>query len=192
MCPSLIFAASKIDEHPRKLRDIIHATMCVRFKTEDTSGSLNFAEDSAEYQNQKTKILTMEKILLQTCCFDLTIKHPYNYVLRNLSLLQSKLYHFCYLLSLIDKDVENQLVQSTWSVISESLKTTICIRFPPKAVSAAAIYFAAKKEAINLAELLGNPNPNIDPIDLEIFPNAPKQTVHEIFSILSDFYPSQT
>lgn len=49
---------------------------------------MSFGEESAEYTKMKERLLKMEKILLQTCCFDLTIKHPYNYVFRNVKLLQ--------------------------------------------------------------------------------------------------------
>jgi len=116
----------------------------------------------------------MEKILLQTCCFDLTIKHPYNYVFRNVQLLQ-------------DKAVEDQLVQSAWVIINDSLRTTICVRYAPKAVAAAAIYFAARREGINICEIVGNIKSD-DPIDAEIFPHGPREHVREIVSILEELY----
>lgn len=92
LCQAAVFVASKVDEHPRKIKDVIHAGLCVRFNTDDISGSVSFAEDSSEYGRLKERLLTLEKILLQTCCFDLTIKHPYNYVLRNIKFLNSTYY----------------------------------------------------------------------------------------------------
>lgn len=78
-------------------------------------------------------------------------------------------------------------MQSAWVIINESLRTTICIRYPPKAVSAAAIYFAAQRDKIDLNQVL-NVASSQDPIDAEMFPHAPKQMVHEIVSILLDLY----
>lgn len=83
--------------------------------------------------------------------------------------------------------MEDQLVQSAWVVINDSLRSTICIRFPPKAVSAAAIYFAAKREGIDICQIVGNAT-NADPIEAEIFPDAPKQTVKQIVAIIEDLY----
>jgi hypothetical protein len=81
--------ASKVDEHPRKIKDIIHASLCIRFKTDDISGSFSMSEDSPDYIKLKERTLSLEKILLQTVCFDLTIKNPYNYVFRNVHMIGS-------------------------------------------------------------------------------------------------------
>lgn len=173
-----VFVASKIDEHPRKIKDVLHAALCMRFKTDDISGSFSFADDAPEYVKLKERLLCLEKILLQTCCFDLTIKHPYNYVFRNVKLLR-------------DPSVEDQLVQSAWVVINDSLRTTICIRFAPKAVSAAALYYAARREAIDLGQLVGLPAGS-DPVEAEIFAAAPQDQVRDIMAILDTLYDTRT
>lgn len=176
--------ASKTDEHPRKVKDVIQASFCIRFKTETPDASLSFSDDSPDYKKLRNRLYTLEKILLQTCCFDLSIKHPYNYIFRNVKLLQGNFAPIL-ILSLspaLDKSIEDQLVQSAWNIVTESLKTTLCIRFPPKAISAAVIYFAAKREGINLCQTI---NSNMtDPIDAEIFPDAPKATILEIMPVL--------
>jgi hypothetical protein len=78
-------------------------------------------------------------------------------------------------------------VQSAWVVINDSLRSTICIRFAPKAVSAAAIYFAAKREGIDICQIVGNAK-STDPIEAEIFPDAPKDQVRQIVAIIESLY----
>lgn len=68
-------------------------------------------------------------------------------------------------------------------MINDSLKTTLCIRFPPKAICAAAIYVAAEQASINLLEIMHKSDFN-SPIEAEIFPNGPKDMVNQIASIL--------
>lgn len=82
----------------------------------------------------------------------------------------------------IDNEIEDQLVHEAWKIVSDSLKTTICIRFHPKPVAAAAIYAAATSLKIDLSEVVGKPGN--DPIELELFPDAPATVVKQIIECL--------
>lgn len=68
-----LFLATKVEETPRRLRDVIDkAHEMHRLMLDPTS---------AKYNAYRAEILTCEKSLLQTIAFDLTVEHPYKFIL---------------------------------------------------------------------------------------------------------------
>lgn len=124
LAPAALFLASKADEHPRKIKDILIAQ--------------DFALDDSRAIDRLVKL---EKIILQTLCFDLVVTHPYRFVFRLVKGL---------------REVSDELVQSAWIVVNDSYRTALCIRFPPKTLAAAAIFFAARKKDMDVALLAGD------------------------------------
>ncbi|PJF19505.1 P-TEFB associated cyclin, partial [Paramicrosporidium saccamoebae] len=115
LAPAVVFLASKVEEHPRKLKDVLHDSPL-----------------------SPERVLQLEKIILQTVCFDLTVTHPYRFVFRIVKGL---------------RDVPDELVQSAWIVVNDSYRTTLCIRVPSKSVAAGAFCYAAEKKGLDVASL---------------------------------------
>lgn len=121
LAPAVLFLAAKVDEHPRKIRDVLAA------QEQPVVG-----EDGRAAE----RLVLLEKIVLQTLCFDLGVVHPYRFVFRLVSGLP---------------EVSDELVQDAWIVVNDSYRTSLCIRFPPKTLAAAAIVFAARRKGLELA-----------------------------------------
>lgn len=73
----MTFLASKVDESPRKLRDVIIKGFAIRFKGQDV-----ITEESPEYSLNYGRVLQLEKTALAVLCFDLTIDHPFRHLAR--------------------------------------------------------------------------------------------------------------
>lgn len=77
MALTMVFLASKVEESPRKLRDVILKGLSIRFKSSEV-----FSESSPEYLKLYDRVLQLEKMALAVLCFDLTIDHPFRHIAR--------------------------------------------------------------------------------------------------------------
>lgn len=83
-CPQTLaaaafFLASKVEEHPRRLRDVVGATLDLD-AGKIIRGGERFAppdEQTPDYVEMRKRILFFEEVLLRTLCFDLTVRQPY-------------------------------------------------------------------------------------------------------------------
>lgn len=73
----MIFLAAKVEESPRKLRDILIKGIAFRFKNDD-----GFIEGSSDYNRLYERVLQLEKSALAVLCFDLTLDHPFRHLAR--------------------------------------------------------------------------------------------------------------
>ena len=71
-----VFLATKVEENPRKLPDLITAS--ARFS--QRNWELEIDEQSKEYWRWRDIILYTEEHLLESLCFDFDIVHPYSYL----------------------------------------------------------------------------------------------------------------
>ncbi|KAG0237643.1 hypothetical protein BGW42_000471 [Actinomortierella wolfii] len=98
-----------------------------------------------EYRAWKETIMYMEELLLEALCFDLSVEHPYAFMLTLIDNHYTK-----------DPHRARKLKQVSWAFINDSLRTTLCLIYPPKVVALAAIHLAAKYLDENLSEGLGD------------------------------------
>lgn len=114
-----LFLAGKVEETPKKLKEVIEAAHHVRKESKPLT--------ETEMEKEREKILQHEFILLQTIAFDLTIDHPYKYLLTYVKSIEGK----------------KELAQVAWNFTNDSLRTTLCLQFKPQLVAAAALYLAS-------------------------------------------------
>jgi len=128
LVPAAVFLAAKVEEHPRKLRELLE-------KSQET-GPLAIKEGISETDGrvQRERVFTLERIILQTLCFDLAITHPYRFVFRLVKQLSS---------------VPDELVQSAWIVVNDSFRTSLCIRFEAETIAVGAIHLAAERSQLH-------------------------------------------
>lgn len=159
-----LFLAGKVEETPKKLKDIIAITDLLRCK--DSSPPVKPMDlESQEFWNLRDKILAHELIVLQTIAFDMTIEHPYKYLLIYVKQISGN----------------RNLAQVAWNFVNDSLRTTLCLQFKPQLIAAAAIYLASKFLKYTLPE---NPKPW-----WEVF-NAETKDLEEISNQILDLYES--
>lgn len=92
-----LFLAGKVEETPKKCKDVIKTAKLF----------LTTAQFSTFGDDPKEEVLTLERILLQTINFDLTIEHPYSYLLKYAKCLKG------------DKEKLQKVVQMAWIFIND-------------------------------------------------------------------------
>jgi cyclin T len=123
-----LFLAGKVEETPKKLRDVITECYKIRHKN---------AEISPEEMNTlREEVLVAERVLLQTLAFDLTVEHPYKYLLQYVKTIEG----------------DRELAQTAWNFVNDSLRTTLCLQFRPPLIASAAIYLASKFLRVQLTK----------------------------------------
>ncbi|KAI8578882.1 hypothetical protein K450DRAFT_244953 [Umbelopsis ramanniana AG] len=119
-----IFLATKVEESGRKLRDIV--TVCAQKAAKNEKLVLD--EQSKDFQRWRDIILYDEGVLLEAICFDLTIEHPYHYLLLYIHELRES----------------NRLAQTAWMFVNDSIKSPLCLLYTPQIIAGASIYLASK------------------------------------------------
>ncbi|KAF9158465.1 hypothetical protein DFQ26_007564, partial [Actinomortierella ambigua] len=126
-------------ESTRKFKDVI-ITCAQRAAKKDTP----LDDQSKEYRAWKETIMYMEEILLEVLCFDLSVEHPYALMLTLIDNHYTK-----------DAHRARKLKQVSWAFINDSMRTTLCLVYPPRVVALAAIHLSAKYLDENLSDGLG-------------------------------------
>ncbi|KAL6077090.1 Cyclin-K isoform 1 [Balamuthia mandrillaris] len=116
-----LFLAGKVEETPKKLRDVLLVTHHLRYKVE-------LKPQAPESTKLREQILLYERIVLQNIAFNLTVEHPYKYLLSFVKSIQG----------------DQNLAQVAWNFVNDSLRTTLCLQYEPKLIAIAAIYLASK------------------------------------------------
>lgn len=119
-----LFLAGKVEETPKKVSELILAYY-------KTIHNKKVTTDSPEFIATKKKIFEAERKVLAVISFDLTIEHPYTHLINFVKEL------------IPAEDKRKEVAQSSWGIINDQFKTTLCIQYKPKAISCAALSYAA-------------------------------------------------
>ncbi|KAM6313055.1 cyclin-L1 isoform 4-T4 [Podargus strigoides] len=129
-----VHLASKIEEAPRRIRDVInvfHRLRQLREKKKPVPLILD-----QEYVNLKNQIIKAERRVLKELGFCVHVKHPHKIIVMYLQVLECE---------------RNQhLVQTSWNYMNDSLRTDVFVRFQPESIACACIYLAARTLEIPL------------------------------------------
>jgi len=117
-----LFLASKVEETPRKLRDVIVESYKVQHNT------VQPPENDQEFFRLKEQVLICERELLRVLGFDLAVEHAYRPLLAYVKSISGP----------------RDLAQIAWNFINDSLRTTICLQYAPRCVAAAAAVMASE------------------------------------------------
>lgn len=117
-----LFLAGKVEETPKKCRDIIKIARSMLSDQKFQS----FGEDPKE------EVMTLERILLQTIKFDLQVEHPYSFLVKYAKCLKG------------DQVKLQKMVQMAWNFVNDSLSTTVCLQWEPEIIAVALIHLASK------------------------------------------------
>ncbi|KAF9273443.1 hypothetical protein BGZ68_001515 [Mortierella alpina] len=118
-----LFVSSKVEDTIKKLKDIMLATYFYRHP-----GATDWDSESKEGEEQRKRILSYEKMVLESICFDFRIIHPYNYVVQFVKIMQGS----------------KRLAREAWDIVRDSYKIGACLEYPPHTIAAGSIYLASK------------------------------------------------
>ncbi|XP_048206023.1 cyclin-L2 isoform X4 [Perognathus longimembris pacificus] len=129
-----VHLASKIEEAPRRIRDVINVFHRLRHLREKKKPVPLLLDQ--EYVNLKNQIIKAERRVLKELGFCVHVKHPHKIIVMYLQVLECE---------------RNQhLVQTAWNYMNDSLRTDVFVRFQPESIACACIYLAARTLEIPL------------------------------------------
>ncbi|KAH8415239.1 hypothetical protein KR215_010767 [Drosophila sulfurigaster] len=128
-----LFLAGKVEETPKKCRDIIKTAR----------GILNDNYFYSFGDDPKEEVMTLERILLQTIKFDLQVEHPYTFLLKYAKCIKG------------DQQKLQKMVQMAWNFVNDSLSTVVCLQWEPEIIAVALIYLASKLSKFLVQDWLG-------------------------------------
>lgn len=148
-----IVLAAKTEESPKKLNTVIDE--CYKLKqggmTKSGKGPAGTFLDpkGEEFGKLKERILLLERIILHTIGFELSIVHPYILLVEQIK----KLIHNRQLeyisqsasspsTSQTVSKMLNELVQYSMNFANDSFHTSLCLQFSPQLIAAACVYLA--------------------------------------------------
>jgi len=136
MATCCLFLAGKVEETPKKCKDLVKIAKQYLESRNLQKHSDMFTEESVK------EIMIYERILLQTIKFDLQVDHPYGYLVKYAKSLKG------------NQEIIKSLVQSTWTLINDSYCTTLCLQWEPEIVTIALMYLSSKMSMLDLNEFV--------------------------------------
>ncbi|XP_053650931.2 cyclin-L1 isoform X1 [Cherax quadricarinatus] len=131
-----IALASKIEEAPRKIRDVINVFNHVR-QVKNGKTIQPVILDS-NYIALKNQVIKAERRLLKELGFCCHVKHPHKIIIMYLRLLEA--------------DDNRRLAQSSWNYMNDALRTDVFVRYSPETIACACIWLAARLLKVALPE----------------------------------------
>lgn len=132
---SCIWLASKLEECPRKARQVIivfHRMECRRENLPVEHLDLY----SKKYSELKVDLIRSERHLLKEMGFICHVEHPHKFISNYLATLGTP----------------TELRQEAWNLANDSLRTTLCVRFRSEVVACGVVYAAARRFQVPLPD----------------------------------------
>jgi len=162
-----IVLAAKTEESPKKLNVVI--VECHKLKTRGmqagrisqqqinsptippTASSAILDAKGEEFEKLKERILLLERVILHTIGFELSIDHPYKFFVEQIKkLTQTRALKYKTTPEGVNNTQQimtkmtNELMQYSMSFANDSMHTSLCLQFSPQQIATACVYLAAQ------------------------------------------------
>ncbi|CAK8696971.1 unnamed protein product [Clavelina lepadiformis] len=124
-----IWLASKVEESPRRVRDVMNVFHFLRQKRQGVSSPTPMPLDE-DYIISKNNVIKSERRLLKELGFCVHVKHPHKIIVVYLQVLEM--------------EKNQKLVQTAWNYMNDSLRTSVFVKHTPETIACACIYLAAR------------------------------------------------
>jgi cyclin T len=173
-----IVLAGKTEESPRKLTLVLDECYKLKLRGLQAGGALeagpitSLDPKSEEYVKLKERVLLLERVILHTIGFELSVDHPYKFIFDQVKLLVDK--------RLVEyttspagsessakslPELKTDMVQCAMNFTNDSMHTTLCLQFTPLQIATATVYLAGQFKGIKPTSagkdwltILGNPD----------------------------------
>ncbi|XP_062516364.1 cyclin-Q-like [Corticium candelabrum] len=131
-----LYLASKIDESPVKVRDVVNVCYRCLHKNEPS------LEVGSLFWKLRDSVVTCEFVILRTLAFQVSVDHPHTYLLHYLKVMSDW----------ISPDVWKSvpLTSLCWSLLNDSCHTDLCLHFSGEQVAVALLYMALQSFQIDV------------------------------------------
>ncbi|XP_020602652.1 cyclin-L2-like [Orbicella faveolata] len=130
-----IFLAAKIEESPRRIRDVINVFHHIKQRRNGrTIQPMEYMGNS--YFSLKNQVIKAERRILKELGFCVHVKHPHKVIIMYLQIL--------------DSQTNTPLAQKAWNYMNDSFRTNIFVRYPPETIGCACIFLSARQLGISL------------------------------------------
>lgn len=134
MAMGSIYLASKVEEKPCRIRDVINVFHHIKqVRLQKNISPLIVDQNYIELKNQ---VIKAERRILKELGFCVHVKHPHKLIVVYLQLLTY--------------EQNRQLMQMSWNYMNDALRTDVFMRFPPETIACACIYLTARKIGLPL------------------------------------------
>lgn len=131
---SCVCLASKIEEAPRRIRDVINVFHHIK-QVRGQKPLLPMILDQ-HYINLKSQVIKAERRVLKELGFCVHVKHPHKLIVMYLKYLE------------LEK--HQNMMQMAWNFMNDSFRTDVFVRYQPETIACACIYLTARKQNIPL------------------------------------------
>ncbi|KAK1267505.1 Cyclin-L1-1 [Acorus gramineus] len=132
---SCVWLASKLEESPRKGRQVIMVFHRMECRRENLSIE-HMDAVSKKYAELKMDLNRTERHLLKEMGFICHVEHPHKFISNYLATLETP----------------PELRQEAWNLANDSLRTMLCVRFKSEVVACGVVYAAARRFKVPLPE----------------------------------------
>ncbi|XP_073962519.1 cyclin-L2 [Choristoneura fumiferana] len=134
MAMGSIYLASKVEEKPCRIRDVINVFHHIK----QVRGQKNISPLIVDqnYIELKNQVIKAERRILKELGFCVHVKHPHKLIVVYLQLLQY--------------EKNRQLMQMAWNYMNDALRTDVFMRYTPETIACACIYLTARKISLPL------------------------------------------
>ncbi|XP_033230893.1 cyclin-K-like [Belonocnema kinseyi] len=119
---SCLFIAGKSEETPKRSSAFMKAVQSLRSREKYKFIGDISAED----------MVSFECVVMFTINFEFQVRHPYKYIVKYAKILAG------------DKTLLQQVVQTAWIFVNDSLHTPLCIQWEPEVIAIALLHLSAK------------------------------------------------
>lgn len=131
---SCVCLASKIEEAPRRIRDVINVFHHIK-QVRGQKPLVPMILDQ-HYINLKSQVIKAERRVLKELGFCVHVKHPHKLIVMYLKYLE------------LEK--HQNMMQMAWNFMNDSFRTDVFVRYQPETIACACIYLTARKLNIPL------------------------------------------
>ncbi|KAI0300364.1 cyclin-like protein [Russula brevipes] len=125
-----LYVSSKMHDTLKKPREILMASYSVRFpeqaaKSKSIVGEIDM--DPAVLEQDRQRLLAVERLIVELICFNFTSRMPFPYVIK------------------VGRDLKasKKLTKFAWRLTMDSQRTLVALQYPPHVVAIACVYLAA-------------------------------------------------